>query len=84
VIKVSDDGVGIPPEDLDQIFTCGFTTKGAEGGSGLGLAISKEIVSAHHGSLEVESQIGRGTTFTVKVPRTPSERRVGPWGCRFG
>jgi PAS domain S-box-containing protein len=84
VIKVSDDGVGIPPGDLKQIFTCGFTTKTAEGGSGLGLAISKEIVSAHHGSLEVESQIGRGTTFTVKLPRTLSERRVGPWGCRFG
>jgi signal transduction histidine kinase len=83
-IRVSDDGVGIPPEHLAQIFTSGFTTKQGEGGSGLGLAISKEIVLAHHGSLEVESEVGRGTTFTVRLPRTLSERRVNLHGCRFG
>lgn len=83
-IRVSDDGLGISPEHLPQIFTSGFTTKQGEGGSGLGLAISKEIVVAHHGSLEVESELGVGTTFTVRLPRTLSERRVNLRGCRFG
>jgi PAS domain S-box-containing protein len=82
-IEVSDDGIGIPPENLARIFDAGFTTKQDEGGSGLGLAISKEIVEAHHGRLEVASEVGRGTTFTVKLPRSLSERRVGLRGCRF-
>src|SRR5690606_31170514 len=81
-ISVSDDGVGIPPENLGQIFSCGFTTRHDEGGSGLGLAISKEIVDAHHGSLEVKSQLGAGTTFTVRLPRSLSDCRPRR-GCRF-
>jgi PAS domain S-box-containing protein len=82
-ISVSDDGVGIPPENLGQIFACGFTTRHEEGGSGLGLAISKEIVDAHHGSLEVKSQVGAGTTFTVRLPRSLSDCRKPNRGCRF-
>ncbi|HTV20495.1 MAG TPA: ATP-binding protein [Polyangiaceae bacterium] len=82
-ISVSDDGVGIPPENLGQIFACGFTTRHQEGGSGLGLAISKEIVDAHHGSLEVRSQLGAGTTFTVRLPRSLSDCRKPNRGCRF-
>lgn len=82
-ISVSDDGVGIPPEHLGQIFSCGFTTRHGEGGSGLGLAISKEIVDAHHGSLEVESQVGAGTTFTVRLPRSLSDCRKPGRGCCF-
>ncbi len=82
-IGVSDDGVGIAPENLCQIFACGFTTRQEQGGSGLGLAISKEIVDAHHGSLEVESRVGAGTKFTVRLPRTLSDCRKPPRGCRF-
>jgi two-component system NtrC family sensor kinase len=82
-ISVSDDGVGIPPENLGQIFACGFTTRHDEGGSGLGLAISKEIIDAHHGSLEVKSQVGAGTTFTVRLPRSLSDCRKPNRGCRF-
>jgi PAS domain S-box-containing protein len=82
-ISVSDDGVGIPPDNLQQIFACGFTTRSDEGGSGLGLAISKEIVDAHNGSLEVTSQVGAGTTFTVRLPRTLSDCRKPARGCRF-
>jgi two-component system, NtrC family, sensor kinase len=83
-IGVSDDGVGIPPENLQQIFACGFTTRADAGGTGLGLAISKEIVDAHSGSLEVQSQVGVGTTFTVRLPRTlsPDCRRPART-CRF-
>jgi signal transduction histidine kinase len=82
-ISISDDGVGIPPEHLRNIFACGFTTRHDEGGSGLGLAISKEIVDAHHGSLEVKSEVGAGTTFTVRLPRSLSECRKPIRGCRF-
>jgi two-component system NtrC family sensor kinase len=73
-IVISDDGVGIVPEHLGQIFTCGFTTKQSQGGSGLGLAISKEIIEAHKGSLEASSQVGVGTRFTVRLPRTSLDR----------
>lgn len=83
-IRIKDDGVGIPPECLERIFESGFTTKQEESGSGLGLAISREIVLAHHGSLEVKSQLGLGTTFTVRLPRSLSERRVNLGGCRYG
>jgi PAS domain S-box-containing protein len=82
-ITVSDDGIGIPPENLELIFTSGFTTKHSEGGSGLGLAISKAIVNAHDGSLTVSSQVGLGTTFTVRLPRTLPERLRGG-RCPFG
>jgi PAS domain S-box-containing protein len=83
-ITVSDDGIGIAPENLARIFACGFTTKQAQGGSGLGLSISREIVQAHGGSLEVSSQVGLGTTFTVKLPRSLPDRRSGGHGCPFG
>lgn len=73
-ICVQDDGVGIAPEHLEQVFASGFTTKKSEGGSGLGLAISREIVEAHHGRMEVTSQLGEGTTFTVWLPRKPPNR----------
>jgi two-component system NtrC family sensor kinase len=82
-ISISDDGVGIPPENLGNIFACGFTTRHDEGGSGLGLAISKEIVDAHHGSLEVKSEVGAGTTFTVRLPRSLSDCRTASQRCRF-
>jgi two-component system, NtrC family, sensor kinase len=83
-IRISDDGVGIPPENLPQIFCCGFTTRSSDGGTGLGLAISKEIVEDHHGSLEVHSQVGAGTTFIVRLPRTlPSDCRKPARPCRF-
>lgn len=82
-ISVSDDGVGIPAENLQQIFSCGFTTRADEGGCGLGLAISKEIVDAHDGSLHVESHVGSGTTFTVRLPRTLSDCRKRARPCRF-
>ena len=58
---------GIPSENLKQIFDPGFTTKGVGVGTGLGLSISYKIVQAHHGVIEVESDEGAGTTFTVNA-----------------
>lgn len=67
VIEVEDNGVGIPPEVLPRLFDTFFSTK--EGGSGLGLALTQQIVKDHGGDLGVTSTVGRGTTFTVSIPR---------------
>jgi two-component system sensor histidine kinase PilS (NtrC family) len=67
-IVVADTGRGIAPEHLDKIFDPFFTTKDAAGGTGLGLAIVYRIVEDHGGTIEVESQAGRGTAFTINLP----------------
>jgi len=67
VIEVEDTGVGIAPEVLPRLFDTFFSTK--EGGSGLGLALTQQIVKDHGGDLSVESTVGKGTTFTVSIPR---------------
>jgi two-component system, NtrC family, sensor kinase len=67
VIEVEDTGVGIPPEVIPRLFDTFFSTK--EGGSGLGLALTQQIVKDHGGDLAVESAVGKGTIFTVSIPR---------------
>jgi two-component system NtrC family sensor kinase len=67
-IRVRDDGSGIAPDVLPQIFEPFVTTKESGRGVGLGLAISRGIVERHHGRIEVESELGQGTTFTVTLP----------------
>jgi signal transduction histidine kinase len=67
-VAVRDSGPGIRPEHLDQVFEPFFTTKEAGEGTGLGLSVSYSIVEKHGGHLEVESQPGEGTTFTVSLP----------------
>jgi signal transduction histidine kinase len=67
VIAVTDSGPGIPPEVLERVFEPFFTTK-AEGGTGLGLAICRDIIKAHQGRIDVNSQVGAGTTFTIELP----------------
>ncbi len=69
-ISVSDTGAGIPEEIMNRIFDPFFTTKEVGQGTGLGLSISAEIINKHNGELLVESVLGVGTTFTVKLPRT--------------
>jgi signal transduction histidine kinase len=65
-IRFRDDGIGIPPADLRNLFVPFFTTK--EKGTGLGLAISQRIIENHGGTIEVRSQPGSGSTFTVLLP----------------
>jgi two-component system NtrC family sensor kinase len=72
-IKVRDDGAGIAPDVLPQIFEPFVTTKENGHGVGLGLAISRGIMERHKGRIEVESELGRGTTFTVTLPAQASE-----------
>lgn len=65
---VRDEGPGIPPHQLGRIFDPFFTTKSADNGTGLGLAITRSIIEAHGGTIEVASELGRGTSFTIDLP----------------
>jgi len=67
-ITVRDDGCGISPEILPRLFEPFLTTKETGRGVGLGLAISQSILERHNGNIEVQSEVGRGTTFTVTLP----------------
>jgi two-component system NtrC family sensor kinase len=68
IVEITDTGQGIPPENLKKIFDPGFTTKGVGVGTGLGLAICYRIVANHQGRIEVESEVGKGTTFRIVLP----------------
>jgi PAS domain S-box-containing protein len=68
-IIVSDTGEGISPEHLTRVFDPFFTTKADAGGTGLGLSIAKKIISNHEGDLRVSSEPGKGTTFTIILPK---------------
>jgi signal transduction histidine kinase len=71
-IRVADQGVGIPPENLDKIFRLYYTTK--PGGSGIGLAMVYRIVQMHDGRVDVESTVGKGTVVTLTLPAAPDAR----------
>lgn len=68
-IDVADTGMGIPPEILPQVFDPFFSTKETENGVGLGLAVVYGIVQRHGGQIEVESKVGQGTIFHLRLPR---------------
>ncbi len=67
-IKIKDTGIGIKPEDLGHIFETFYTTKEKENGSGLGLSISNNIIKEHDGEIQVESEPGVGTSFSIILP----------------
>jgi two-component system NtrC family sensor kinase len=68
LVFLSDDGPGIPNENLHRIFEPFFTTKAVGKGTGLGLSICQGIIVEHGGTIEVESTVGRGTTFVIELP----------------
>ncbi|MBL8830516.1 MAG: hypothetical protein JNM18_26315 [Planctomycetaceae bacterium] len=70
VVKIGDTGQGIPPENIPKLFQPFFTTKPIGKGTGLGLSIAYGIVQKHHGTITVESQVGVGSTFIIRLPRT--------------
>jgi two-component system, OmpR family, phosphate regulon sensor histidine kinase PhoR len=80
LIRVSDNGIGISPEDLSRIFDKFYRVKSEKTrqivGTGLGLPIVKQLVEAHLGYVEVESQLDQGTTINVLIPAIPKERIV--------
>jgi signal transduction histidine kinase len=67
-VLISDTGHGIPADKLNQIFDPFFTTKESGQGTGLGLSIAYGIIARHGGSISVESEVAKGTTFTVRLP----------------
>jgi len=71
-VTVSDTGTGIPPDVLPHVFDPFFTTKAPDRGTGLGLAQVHGIVAQHEGYIDVESQVGQGTTFTIYLPALPA------------
>jgi PAS domain S-box-containing protein len=68
VVKIRDTGRGIPADQMGKIFEPFFTTKSVGAGTGLGLHVAYKIVTAHRGRIEVNSEVGKGTTFTVRIP----------------
>jgi len=73
--SVRDNGVGITPENLERIFEPFFTTRASGSGTGLGLSVSYGIVTEHAGLIEVESQPGKGSCFTVLLPAQAEDLR---------
>jgi signal transduction histidine kinase len=74
VIEIEDDGCGIPPEHRARLFEPFFTTKPVGQGTGLGLSVSFGIVRDHGGRIEADSEVGRGTTFRIRLPLRNDER----------
>lgn len=75
VISVADSGVGIAPEDLPKVKQKFYKANSTKHGSGIGLAVADEIITMHGGLLEVESELGYGTTVTITLPLAPKKER---------
>ena len=96
-LTVSDNGQGIPPERQEEVFEAFWSTKGQRG-TGLGLAVTRKIVQEHGGRIELDSEPGRGSTFTMmlpidqaaseaaetKLPRPMSRREMERWDRNEG
>ncbi len=67
-VRISDTGVGIPAENIPKLFDPFFTTKPVGKGTGLGLSISHGIIQKHNGTIDAESEVGKGTTFIIRLP----------------
>ena len=81
VIAVTDDGVGLAPEDLDRIFESFLQVERRQGGLGLGLAISRGILERHQGAIRAQSGgPGRGSTFEIELPLAGAESKIDPQG----
>lgn len=75
-IEISDTGAGISDENLSKIFDPFFTTKGVGKGTGLGLNVSYNIIKKHKGTLDVNSTVGKGATFKIRIPVSSEEQNV--------
>jgi signal transduction histidine kinase len=78
VVEIQDHGCGIKPEHLSHLFDPFFTTKPVGQGTGLGLSVGYGIIRDHGGAIEVESEVGRGTLFRIRLPTRPPQRSTEP------
>ena len=69
MVEVTDSGMGIPRDALEQVFEPFYTTKPVGEGTGLGLAITRDIIRDHGGAIEARSELGQGSSFMVWLPR---------------
>jgi two-component system, NtrC family, sensor kinase len=76
VVEIADNGKGISPENLRKIFEPFFTTKGIGQGTGLGLSIVYKIIQNHNGTIDVQSTVGVGTVFTIRIPIHQKKKTV--------
>ena len=84
VLRIADQGVGIPDDIREKIFDLYFTTKSE--GSGIGLAMTYRILQLHHGSIEVQSNVDRGTEFLLRIPLAATDwgrRHLQPAGAKL-
>jgi signal transduction histidine kinase len=77
LLEVKDTGCGIPPENLGRIFEPFFTTKPLGEGTGLGLSVCQTIITSMGGTIEVESEVGRGSTFRITLPLAEGQEDGG-------
>jgi len=77
LIRVTDNGCGICDEDQKKLFHAFFSTKGS-GGTGVGLWLTARIVNEHGGRIEMQSEVGRGTTFCIRLPRQSGVAAAAP------
>src|SRR3989339_1956550 len=74
-LEISDNGVGIDPEDIPHIFEPFFSAKKKASGVGLGLAIVHGIIQSHNGKIEVDSNLGKGTTISIILPLIMNKKK---------
>jgi signal transduction histidine kinase len=76
-VSFTDTGCGMTKENLSKLFAPFFTTKETGKGTGLGLAISYGIIQSHNGEIDVQSEVGKGSTFRIKLPIEKNDQKVG-------
>ncbi len=69
IVEIEDTGVGIPQENIAKVFEPFYTTKGVGEGTGLGMSISYKIIESHNGKIDIASEVGKGTKFTITLPK---------------
>lgn len=77
IVEIEDNGVGISEENLSKVFEPFFTTKGVGEGTGLGMSISYKIIETHGGKINIESELGKGTKFTIILPKDGLKEQKG-------
>lgn len=77
VVEIEDTGTGIAKENIEKVFEPFFTTKGVGEGTGLGMSISYKIIESHNGKIDIDSELGRGTKFTITLPRDGLKEQKG-------
>ena len=77
VVEIEDTGTGIAKENIEKVFEPFFTTKGVGEGTGLGMSISYKIVESHGGKIDIDSELGKGTKFTITLPRDGLKEKKG-------